>query len=98
MHDADDCIKNAKHRTVPGVDEVLVAPTVVGEQLYKLVAEDKACVDVRGMLGRALDKGRVGSEDWVKRARGLGREEFLNKVTIKKCAQGLGLRTEEEWY
>ncbi|MCJ1420176.1 hypothetical protein MMC32_006533 [Xylographa parallela] len=97
MHDADNCIKNAKHRTVPGVDEVLVAPTVVGEQLYKLVAEEKACVDVRGMLGRALDKGRVGSEDWVKRARGLGREEFLNKVTIKKCAQGLGLRTEEEW-
>ncbi|MCJ1383378.1 hypothetical protein MMC17_006491 [Xylographa soralifera] len=97
MHDADNCIKNAKHRTVPGVDEVLVAPTVVGEQLYKLVAEEKACVDARGMLGRALDKGRVGSEDWVKRARGLGREEFLNKVTIKKCAQGLGLRTEEEW-
>ncbi|MCJ1289475.1 hypothetical protein MMC34_001008 [Xylographa carneopallida] len=97
MHDADDCIKNAKHRTVPGVDDVLVAPTVVGEQLYKLVAEEKACVEVRGMLGRALDKGRVGSEDWVKRARGLGREEFLNKVTVKKCARGLGLRTEEEW-
>ncbi|MCJ1281316.1 hypothetical protein MMC26_000635 [Xylographa opegraphella] len=97
MHDADDCIKNAKHRTVPGVDEVLVAPTVVGEQLYKLVAEEKACVEVRGLLGRALDKGRVGPEDWVKRARGLGREEFLNKVMIKKCAQGLGLRTEEEW-
>ncbi|MCJ1402941.1 hypothetical protein MMC11_006162 [Xylographa trunciseda] len=97
MHDADNCIKNAKHRTVPGVDEVLVAPTVVGEQLYKLVAEETACVDARGMLGRALDKGRVGSEDWVKRARGLGREEFLNKVTIKKCAQGLGLRSEQDW-
>ena len=97
MHDADNCIKNVKHRTVPGVDEVLVAPTVVGEQLYKLVAEERACVDVRGMLGRALDKGRIGSEDWVKRARGLGREEFLNRVTIKKCVRGLGLRTDEEW-
>ncbi|MCJ1472698.1 hypothetical protein MMC13_001347 [Lambiella insularis] len=97
MRDADECIQNAKHRTVPAVDEVLVAPTVVGEQLYELVAEEKACVDARGMLGRALDKGRVGSEDWVKRARGMAREEFLKRVIIKKCAKGLGLRTEEEW-
>lgn len=97
MRDADECIQNAKHRTVPGVDEVLVAPTVVGEQLYEVVAEEKACVDARGMLGRALDRGRVGSEDWVKRARGMAREEFLKRVIIKKCARGLGLNMEEEW-
>ena len=96
MRDADDCIENAKHRTVPPVDEVLVAPTVVGEQLYNLVAEERACEEARGVLGRALDKDRIGVDAWVKNVRGLAREEFLKKVLIKKCARGLGLR-EERW-
>ena len=97
MRDADACIENAKHRTVPPVDEVLVAPTVVGEQLYNLVAEERACEEARAVLGRALDKDRIGVDAWVKHVRGLAREEFLKKVLIKKCAKGLGLREEERW-
>ena len=97
MRDADACIENAKHRTVPPVDEVLVAPTVVGEQLYNLVAEERACEEARAVLGRALDKDRIGADAWVKHVRGLAREEFLKKVLIKKCAKGLGLREEERW-
>ena len=97
MRDADACIANAQHRSVPSVDEVLVAPTVVGQQLYELVAEEKAIRDTREALGRALLNGRVSSESWVKAVRGLAREEFLKKVLVKKCAVGMGLRTEEEW-
>ena len=97
MHDADKCIADAKHGTVPGVDDVLVAPTIVGEQLYELVAEERACMEARTVLGRALDRGRVGCEGWVKGVRGLAREEFLKKVLIRKCARGMGLRDGEEW-
>ena len=91
MHDADRCVADARRRKIPGVDEVLVAPTVVGEQLYTLAAEERACLEAREVLGRALDKGRVGVEGWVKNVRGLAREEFLKKALARKCAQGMGL-------
>jgi len=97
MRDADNVIAEAKHTTVPQVDEVLVAPTVVGGQLYVLVAEERACVEARGVLGRALDRGRVGVETWVRASRGVAREEFLKKVLVRKCARGMGLREGEEW-
>ena len=96
MQDADNCIASAQHKAVPGVDEVLVAPTVVGQQLYDLIAEEKACVETREVLGRALDRGRISSEAWVKTVRSLAREEFLKKVLIRKCADGMGLRAEGE--
>ena len=99
MRSADTVVADAAHRTVPGVDEVLVAPTVVGEQLYELVAEERACVEARAVLGRALDRGRIGCEGWAKGVRGLAREEFLKKALVRKCARGMGLRVgeEQEW-
>lgn len=96
MRDADTCIADAKHRSVPGVDEVLVAPTVVGEQLYELVAEEMSSIETRAVLGKALDRGRIASEGWVKGVRQLARDEFLTKVVAKKCAQGMGLRKDQD--
>ena len=74
------------------MDEVLFAPTVVGQQLYDLIAEEKASVETRDVLARALDRGRISSEVWVKTVRSLAREEFLKKVLIKRCAEGMGLQ------
>lgn len=92
MRDADECIASAHHKAVPGVDEVLVAPTIVGQQLYDLISDMKACVDTREVLARALDRGRISSETWVKTVRSLAREEFLKKTLIKRCAEGMGLQ------
>lgn len=66
MRDADKVLEDAKRRAVPNVDEVLVAPTVVAEQLYQSVAEEKAIEDSRAVLGKALDKGRIGGGVWAK--------------------------------
>ena len=67
MRDADGVIEEAKRRKdPPGVDEVLVAPTVVGGQLYELCAEERALEEARGVIGRGLDRGRVGVEVWAK--------------------------------
>lgn len=66
MRDADKVLEGAKRRAVPNVDEVLVAPTVVAGQLYQSVAEEKAIEESRGVLGKALDKGRIGSGVWAK--------------------------------
>lgn len=68
-----------------------MAPTVVGEQLYRLVAEERAIAEAMFVLGRALDKGRVGGDVFVRQMRGLARERFLKKVGVGKCARGLGL-------
>ena len=66
MRDADKVLEDAKRRTVPNIDEVLVAPTVLAGQLYQSVAEEKAIEESRGVLGKALDKGRIGGEVWAK--------------------------------
>ena len=94
MHEADKCIASTQHRAVPGVDEVLVAPTVVGQQLYDLVAEEKACAEAREVLGRALDRGRISTETWVKTVRSLAREEFQKKWLARRCADSMGLQQE----
>jgi ESCRT-I complex subunit TSG101 len=66
MVEADRVMDDARTRQVPDVDEVLVAPTVVGGQLYALCAEEHACADALFVLARALDKGRVGADVFIK--------------------------------
>lgn len=65
--------------------------------MYDVVSEMRALRDARAVLGRALDAGRVGVEGWVKASRGLGREEFLRMVLIKKIGKGMGLIVEGNW-
>jgi len=88
---------SAAQRKPPSVDEVLVAPTVVGGQLYELVAEEQACEDAIFVLGRGLDKGRVGVEGWVRLTRGLARERFLKKALVRKIYGGMGLDVGRGW-
>lgn len=89
---------SAAQRKPPSVDEVLVAPTVVGGQLYELVAEEQACGDAIFVLGRGLDKGRVGVEGWVRLTRGLARERFLKKALVRKICGGMGLDVGRGWW
>lgn len=64
--EADRVMDGAGQREVPSVDEVLVAPTIVGEQLYHLVAEERSISDAMFLLTRALDKGRVPGDVFIK--------------------------------
>ncbi len=66
MRDADHVMETVGQREIPAVDDVLVAPTVVGEQLYGLVADERSIADAMFMLTRALDKGRVGGDVFLK--------------------------------
>lgn len=91
MFEADRAMEDARQRKVPDVDELLVAPTLVGGQLYTLAAEEQGISDAIFVLGRALDKGRVSTEVFVKQTRSLAREQFLKKCLIKKIATGMAL-------
>lgn len=66
MREADRVIEGVARRELPAVDDVLVAPTLVGEQLYGLVADERSIADAMHMLVRALDKGRIGADVFVK--------------------------------
>lgn len=66
MHDADKVLEDAKRRDVPAVEEVLVAPTVVARQLYENVVEERVLEECRAVIGKALDKGRIGGDVWAK--------------------------------
>ncbi|KAI9823750.1 MAG: hypothetical protein M1832_002307 [Thelocarpon impressellum] len=91
MRRADEVMAEAQQRAVPDVDDVLVAPTVVAKQLYEAVADERALEDTMFVLGRALDRGRLGLEGFLKQSRSLAREQFLKKALVKKISRGMGL-------
>jgi len=66
LREADVVKESVGQRKAPTVDEVLVAPTVVGEQLYGLVADERGIADAMFVLSRALDKGRIEGDVFVK--------------------------------
>lgn len=67
MRRADEVMEDGRKRKVlPAVDDLLVAPTIVGQQLYKTVAEERALDDVLFILGKALDRGRIGFDVYLK--------------------------------
>lgn len=66
MREADRVMEDAGRRRAPDVDDVLVVPTVVGGQLYGLAAEERGIKEAMFVLGRGLDRGRVGADVFVK--------------------------------
>lgn len=76
---------------LPPIDEILVAPTVVGKQLYDLVAEEAGIQQAIYALQNALVRGVIGVETWSRHTRGLAREAFLKRALSRKVARGLGL-------
>lgn len=76
---------------LPAIDEILVAPTVVGKQLYDLVAEERGIQQAIYALQAALVKGIISVETWSRHTRGLAREAFLKRALIRKIGRGMGL-------
>lgn len=93
LQDADAVIESSAHRTSPNVDELLVAPTVVGNQLYELVSEERSLGDALFVLGRAVERGRISAAVFAKMTRSLAREWYLKKALAKKLGRGMGLNT-----
>lgn len=66
MVEADRVMEEARTRKPPDVDEILVAPTVVGGQLYEAVAEASSIGEVLFVLGKAVGRERVGADGFAK--------------------------------
>lgn len=91
MRRADETIQTSSSHPEPDVDQLLVAPTVVGNQLYDLVAEERALADAIFVVGRAVERGRVGPQVFAKTTRSLAREWYLKKALVRKVGRGMGL-------
>lgn len=91
LKEADTVIANSRRQAPPAIDELLVAPTVVGNQLYDVVAEERALGDAIFMLGRAVERGRIAPAVFAKNTRSLAREWYLKKALAKKIGRGMGL-------
>ena len=91
LHDADGVISSSQHRAAPSIDEILVAPTVVGNQLYELVSEERSLGDALFVLGRAVERGVVSPTVFAKMTRSMAREWYLKKALAKKIGKGMGL-------
>ncbi|KXJ95037.1 UEV domain-domain-containing protein [Microdochium bolleyi] len=91
LRQADDLIAQTKSQPKPQIDELLVAPTVVGNQLYDLVAEERALGDAIFVLGRAVERGNLSPQVFAKTTRSLAREWYLKKALVRKIARGMGL-------
>lgn len=84
-------VSNARTRAPPPIDDLLVAPTVVANQLYDVVAEERALGDAIFVLGRAVERGRISPAVFARTTRGLAREWFLKKALARKIGRGMGL-------
>ncbi|KAF7552365.1 hypothetical protein G7046_g7434 [Stylonectria norvegica] len=84
LHKADAVIEGSRNHALPDVDELLVAPTVVSNQLYTLVAEERALGDAIFMLGRAVERGRITPAVFAKMTRSLAREWYLKKALVQR--------------
>ncbi|KAF4125967.1 ESCRT-I complex subunit TSG101 [Geosmithia morbida] len=91
LNRADGVIEGSKSHPAPNIDELLVAPTIVANQLYLLVAEERALGDAVFMLGRAVERGRITPAVFAKMTRSLAREWYFKSALVRKIALGMGL-------
>ena len=94
LHKADGVIEGSARHSKPDIDELLVAPTVVSNQLYNLVAEERALGDAIFMLGRAVERGKIQPAVFAKMTRSFAREWYLKKALARKISEGMGMTHE----
>ncbi|KAJ9632278.1 Suppressor protein stp22 of temperature-sensitive alpha-factor receptor and arginine permease [Taxawa tesnikishii (nom. ined.)] len=95
LHDCDAVIESSKRTPAPDIDEVLVAPTVVAQQLWNLQAEEAGLREALWCLQRAVGAGRVSGEVFVRLTRSLARELWLKMALARKVARGWDWRWEK---
>ncbi|EJU05683.1 UEV-domain-containing protein [Dacryopinax primogenitus] len=89
VREAEGRLADVKARGEPGVDEIVCADTIVGNQLIDLVAEDNAIEDTIYHLHRALNSGRIDLDKFIKTTRALAEEQFMKRALVEKILNGL---------
>ena len=85
-----ESIRSIQARDDPDPDSMVLATSIVGNQLVDLVAEDNAIEDTLYHLGRALNAERIDLDRFLKQTRMLAREQFMKRALAHKISEGMG--------
>ena len=85
-----ESLRSLQAREDPDPDSMVLATSIVGNQLVDLVAEDNAIEDTLYHLGRALNAERIDLEKFLKQTRMLAREQFIKRALAMKISEGMG--------
>ncbi|UTT92209.1 hypothetical protein NDA17_004088 [Ustilago hordei] len=90
VNEISESIRNLQAREEPDPDSMVLATSIVGNQLVDLVAEDNAIEDTLYHLGRALNAERIDLDRFLKQTRMLAREQFMKRALAMKISDGMG--------
>lgn len=76
-------------RPQPPLSEIVLADSIVGEQLISLMSSDLALTDTLYHLSRALQSEQIDVDRYLKLVRLYGREQFLKRALARKIRLGL---------
>lgn len=95
-HSLESALERLRERTrelqareQPRSVEVVLADSIVGDQLVGLVAQDLAITDTLYHLSRALGNEEIELDRYLKWVRQFGREQFLKRALAMKISRGL---------
>jgi len=91
IRDCATVIESSRTMQQPNIDDVLIAPTVVSQQLWDLCADEAAIRETLYCLQQGVSTGRISGNDFIKMTRTLSREMFLKMALARKVATSLGL-------
>lgn len=90
VNELTSTLEGIQAREDPDPDSMVLATSIVGNQLVDLVAEDNAIEDTLYHLGRALNAERLDLERFMKQTRMLAREQFMKRALAMKISEGMG--------
>lgn len=74
------------------VDEAVIPTAPLYKQLINAFAEEAAIDDTIYYLGKALGRGVIDIDSFLKQARILSRKQFVLRATMQKCRKTAGLK------
>ncbi|ANZ74813.1 BA75_00129T0 [Komagataella pastoris] len=92
ISEASYMIKNLSYdKSVDKIDEILVAETVVFNQLYDLITEEASINDTIDTITKSHDSGFIDTDLFLKYTRQLSREKFMVIALTKKIITSIGI-------
>ncbi|GMF43784.1 unnamed protein product [[Candida] boidinii] len=83
---------DSKNEILQKLDKIVVAESVVYNQLYDLITSDESITDTLYYLEKSHDNGSISFDNYLKFSRNLAREQCMLKLHIEKLIDCCGLQ------
>ncbi|GME66727.1 unnamed protein product [[Candida] boidinii] len=83
---------DSKNEILQKLDNIVVAESVVYNQLYDLITSDESITDTLYYLEKSHDNGSISFDNYLKFSRNLAREQCMLKLHIEKLIDCCGLQ------